>query len=164
MTLGLLTLPTIMNLRSILCSFAITAALTSAAFAHCQIPCGIYDDAARFKALAEHITTIEKSINEITALSAKEKLTPQEHNQLVRWVANKEHHADDFAEIVTKYFLQQRIKPAKDASGEAAVAVHLTLLHKLLVGAMKCKQNADVTTTAGLKTTLTAFEKAYNAK
>ncbi len=153
-----------MNLRSILCSFAITATFTSAAFAHCQIPCGIYDDAARFKALAEHITTIEKSINEITALSAKEKLTPQEQNQLVRWVANKEHHADDLAEIVTKYFLQQRIKPAKDASGEATVAVHLTLLHKLLVGAMKSKQNADVATTAALKTTLAAFEKAYNAK
>ena len=153
-----------MILRSFLCTFALAGVMTSAAFAHCQIPCGIYDDPARFKLLAEHITTIEKSINEITALSAKEKLTAVEQNQLVRWVANKEDHADEFAEIVTKYFLQQRIKPATDASGEGAVAVHLSLLHKLLVGAMKCKQNADVSTTAAMKTTLAAFEKAYNAK
>ena len=153
-----------MSFRSILCSLAAVAAFTGSAFAHCQIPCGIYDDAARFKTLAEHITTIEKSINEINALAAKEKLTPQEQNQLVRWVSNKEHHADDFAEIVTKYFLQQRIKPAANAGEEAAVASHLSLLHKLLVGAMKAKQNADVATTASLKTTLAAFEAAYNAK
>ncbi|MFT4641853.1 MAG: nickel superoxide dismutase [Verrucomicrobiales bacterium] len=155
-----------MNLRSFFCSLAVTGTLAASALAHCQIPCGIYDDAARFKALAEHITTIEKSITEITALSGKDKLTPTEQNQLVRWVSNKESHANEFADIVTKYFLQQRIKPAPagDAKAEAASAVHLKLLHQMLVGAMKCKQNADAATTASLKTALDAFEKAYNAK
>ncbi|MGY8688987.1 MAG: superoxide dismutase [Ni] [Verrucomicrobiales bacterium] len=131
-----------MNLRSFFCSLAVTGTLAASALAHCQIPCGIYDDAARFKALAEHITTIEKSITEITALSGKDKLTPTEQNQLVRWVSNKESHA----------------------KAEAASAVHLKLLHQMLVGAMKCKQNADAATTASLKTALDAFEKAYNAK
>jgi nickel superoxide dismutase len=31
-------------------------------YSHCQIPCGIYDDPARFDMLAEHINTIEKSM------------------------------------------------------------------------------------------------------
>ncbi len=155
-----------MNLRSILCSLVVALGTLVNASAHCQIPCGIYDDPARFTELAEHITTIEKSIKEITALSAKDKLTAQEKNQLVRWVANKEHHADDFASIVTKYFLQQRIKPAPagDAAAEAKAALHLSLLHKLLVGSMKAKQNADLSTVESLKANLAAFEKAYNAK
>ncbi len=155
-----------MNIRSFFCTLAVSGVTMVSAWAHCQIPCGIYDDPARFKALAEHITTIEKSIKEIKALSSKGTLSAVEQNQLVRWVANKEDHADEFAEIVTKYFLQQRIKPAADgdAKAEADVAAKLSLLHKLLVGAMKCKQNADASTTASLKANLAAFEKAYNAK
>ena len=34
-------------------------------FAHCQIPCGIYDDKMRFTMMAEHVTTIEKSMNQM---------------------------------------------------------------------------------------------------
>ena len=36
-------------------------------YAHCQIPCGIYNDPARFTDMADHITTIEKSMNQINA-------------------------------------------------------------------------------------------------
>jgi len=32
------------------------------AMAHCQIPCGIYDDELRFEALEEDVATIKKSI------------------------------------------------------------------------------------------------------
>ena len=39
------------------------------ASAHCQIPCGIYGDQTRFVTLYEHITTIEKSMNQIDELS-----------------------------------------------------------------------------------------------
>ncbi len=42
---------------------------TSMVYSHCQIPCGIYGDPARFDMLAEHITTIEKSMKQITDLS-----------------------------------------------------------------------------------------------
>jgi len=45
----------------------------SLAYSHCQIPCGIYDDEARFTEIAEHITTIEKSMKEIESLSAQAK-------------------------------------------------------------------------------------------
>jgi len=154
------------TIRSLFAAASLSVAAISASFGHCQIPCGIYDDDARFKSLAEHITTIEKSIALITELSAKSKLTAADHNQMVRWVANKEAHADELAEIVTKYFLQQRIKPAAegDAAGEREYLTQVSLLHKLLVGAMKCKQQANTETTAALKKHLAAFQKAYPAK
>jgi nickel superoxide dismutase len=61
----------------------ISLVLSSALYPHCQIPCGIYDDPARLKMIAEHITTIEKSMTEINALSAA---PGPNANLLVRWV------------------------------------------------------------------------------
>jgi len=34
-------------------------------WAHCEIPCGIYGDEARFAAIAEDLTTIEKAMTQI---------------------------------------------------------------------------------------------------
>jgi nickel superoxide dismutase len=132
-------------------------------FAHCQIPCGIYDDPARFTELREHITTIEKGMNEIKTLSAE----PVDNaNQLVRWVANKDDHADQFAGIITYYFLQQRIKTPEgdDAAANETYVNHLTLCHKMLVTTMKCKQTIDLENPKALRELVDAFEKAYNAK
>jgi len=81
---------------------AVVAILASIAYSHCQIPCGIYDDEARFGEIDEHITTIEKSMKEIERLSAEAK---PNMNQIVRWVNNKEHHADELSEIATYYFM-----------------------------------------------------------
>jgi len=50
------------------------------AAAHCQIPCGIYDDELRVQLIEEHITTVEKSMNQIVALG---KASPVDYNQLV---------------------------------------------------------------------------------
>ena len=110
--------------------------------AHCEIPCGIYDDSMRFDMLSEHITTIEKSMNKITELSAA---GDKNYNQLVRWVVNKENHADQFMEIVTQYFLTQRIKPTAADTGEDydSYVKQLTYFHEMLVYAMKCKQTVD---------------------
>ncbi|GAJ13883.1 unnamed protein product [marine sediment metagenome] len=88
----------------------------SMVYSHCQIPCEIYGDQARFDMLAEHITTIEKSMQQITELSQKD--TPN-FNQIVRWVQNKEKHADELSHIVTYYFMAQRIKPAGNNKGKA---------------------------------------------
>jgi len=62
------------------------------ALAHCQIPCGIYDDDVRFTLMLENVTTIEKSMTQITALG---KVAAPDGNQIVRWVDNKEAHADN---------------------------------------------------------------------
>lgn len=128
--------------------------------AHCQIPCGIYDDQARFTLLNEHITTIEKSMKTITDLSAEGE---KNYNQIVRWVANKEEHAQKFMDIVTDYFMAQRIKPAdpSDAAAQADYLKKVELLHNMLVYAMKCKQTTDSANTEKLKTLVSDFEKLY---
>ena len=97
-------------MKSKLLVFCLTVFITSSAGlakAHCEIPCGIYGDDIRLSLLQEHITTIEKSMREIAELSKAKK---PNHNQLVRWITNKEAHAVKFQEIVSQYFLHQRIK------------------------------------------------------
>ena len=111
------------------------AGVTPVVFSHCEIPCGIYGDPMRLDMMAEHITTIEKSMNEIHRLS---KEPGANANQLVRWVNNKEHHADEFTHNVTQYFLTQRIKPAPETDAKAYHDyVHkVTALHQMMITAM----------------------------
>jgi len=132
----------------------------SMVYSHCQIPCGIYGDQARFDMLAEHITTIEKSMQQITELSQKD--TPN-FNQIVRWVQNKEKHADELSHIVTYYFMAQRIKPAGNNKGKAYEEYirKLTLLHEMLVYSMKAKQTTDLSNVEKLKTLLAEFRVVY---
>lgn len=142
-------------------ALAAAAALGSLAYSHCQIPCGIYDDDARLDAIAEHITTIEKSMKEIVALSAEPK---SNMNQVVRWVNNKELHSDELSEIVTYYFMAQRIKfPAEgDAKAQSDYVKKLTLLHQMLVYSMKAKQTTDLDNVGKLRHLLEDFQKAYS--
>ena len=136
-------------------------ALHGSAFAHCEIPCGIYGDEARFSAIAENLKTIEKSMNQINLLSAE---AGKNANQLVRWVNNKETHADQIREIVAQYFLAQRIKaPANDdpAAGKT-YSRKLALLHQMIVSAMKCKQTADPAHVKKSRELLEAFQALYN--
>jgi nickel superoxide dismutase len=130
------------------------------AFSHCEIPCGIYNDPMRMDMMAEDITTIEKSMKEIKELSAQGE---KNYNQLVRWIINKDNHADYFSEIVTQYFMAQRITPAEESNPKAYKEyVHkLTLLHKMMVFAMKCKQTTDLQNVEQLKTLLAQFRAAY---
>lgn len=139
------------------------AVLASLAWSHCQIPCGIYGDETRFEMLAEHIATIEKSMQQITELSAQAK---PDMNQIVRWVNNKEQHADEIAHIVTYYFMAQRLKlPAKgDAKAHELYVKKLTLLHEMLVYSMKTKQTTDSANVEKLKSLLAAFHEVYHAK
>jgi len=130
------------------------------AAAHCEIPCGIYNDELRVKLIAEDITTIEKSMNQITELS---KASPLNYNQIVRWVNNKDEHADKIQHIVTQYFMTQRIKlvDPNDAAKQKKYLEQLSLLHELLVYAMKAKQTTDLQYIQKLRDTLKKFETAY---
>ncbi len=138
-------------------TIALLTILTSAVIpqlgAHCEIPCGIYDDAMRINMLNEHITTIAKSMTQITEL---EKAKNKNYNQLVRWITNKETHATKFQEIVTQYFMTQRIKP-----GQADYVKKITLLHQMLIAAMKCKQTTDLANTKKLSSLVKDFDKLY---
>jgi nickel superoxide dismutase len=139
------------------------AVLVSLAYSHCQIPCGIYDDAARFAEIAENVTTIEKSITQLTELS---KESVPNYNQIVRWVENKEKHADDTSHIITYYFMAQRIKPAEktDSAAYDDYVKKLTLLHQMLIECMKAKQTTDPATVARLRAQLAEFEQLYLGK
>ena len=135
---------------------ALTLVPMQKALAHCQVPCGIYGDETRFTLMEEHITTIEKSMNQIVELSKEDD---KNYNQIVRWVNNKETHADEFTDIVTYYFLAQRIKPDADKYEEK-----LVLLHGLMVSAMKAKQTTDLDNIAALRDNLEKFRKLYLGK
>jgi len=132
----------------------------SIVYSHCQIPCGIYDDDMRFNMMGEHIATIEKSMKSINQISAKPK---PDMNQLVRWIQNKETHADELTHIITYYFMAQRIKPVEktDTKEYEKYVAKLTLLHQMLVTTMKTKQTTDLSTTKQLTELLANFKKAY---
>jgi nickel superoxide dismutase len=121
--------------------------------AHCQIPCGIYDDEMRFQMLDEHTTTIEKSMKEVVALSAD---PGKNANQLIRWVVNKDRHADEMAEIVTRYFLQQRIK-----IDDPHWAAKVKPCHEILFYAMKTKQTTDQANVDKLRAAVKALKNVY---
>ena len=144
-----------MKTRSLALIMAIALVALSAARvgAHCEIPCGIYDDQLRADLIAEHATTIEKSMKKIVELSRQ---NPVNYNQLVRWVSNKEKHASEIQHLVTQYFMTQRLKPdAKKYSEKLAV------LHKMLIYAMKSKQSTDVANVSTLRSLLKEFEILY---
>ncbi|HAF27415.1 MAG TPA: superoxide dismutase [Bacteroidales bacterium] len=134
--------------------------LTKKANAHCEIPCGIYEDTLRIELIKEHITTIEKSMKMIIKLSNEE---PLNYNQIVRWVNNKEDHANKLQEIVSQYFLHQRIIPVEPDKKEMyeKYIKHLSLLHELLVYSMKAKQTTDLQYIEKLNLTINAFEESY---
>ncbi|MBP52400.1 MAG: hypothetical protein CMI27_04575 [Opitutae bacterium] len=130
---------------------------TSQLFGHCQVPCGIYTDQLRFEQMLEDQSTIEKAAKMINELSAKEDALS--HNQLSRWVATKEAHANAIQKTVTEYFLIQRIK-----SSAKNYEAQLISAHSVLVAAMKCKQTLDPTSSKNLKDAILQLHKDYEGK
>ena len=98
-------------------------------------------------------------MNEINSLS---KAGDKNYNQLVRWIINKDHHADYLCDTVTEYFMKQRIAPVESADKDYQAYIHkLTLLHKLMYYSMKCKQTTDLENVAKLRENLELFRIAY---
>ncbi len=128
--------------------------------AHCEIPCGVYGDQMRIDMILEDVTTIEKSMKAITELG---KEGDKNYNQLVRWITNKEEHANKVQAIVYDYFMNQRIKPPETTEGEVYTKyVHeLSLLHLIAVTAMKAKQTTDLAHLKTIRDAVDAFSKSY---
>ena len=114
----------------------ITTFFNMTIFAHCQIPCGIYSDAMQIIQIKEDLQTIEKSNIMIKELSGKSD--PQSLNQINRWIYSKEEHAQNIQDIISQYFLTQRIKQSSTNYEN-----ELITLHQLLVSIMKCKQSVS---------------------
>ena len=116
--------------------------LQGSLLAHCQVPCGIYNDAARIVQIQEDFSTIQKAMNKIRELSEQQDATSM--NQMTRWILTKEEHASKIQKVVSDYFLTQRIK-VKTEGPEYDLYVKQTIsLHQILVSAMKCKQTVDL--------------------
>jgi nickel superoxide dismutase len=149
--------------RFAIASIAVLAliAYTVPVSAHCQIPCGIFDDELRVHLIEEHIGTMEKSMKKIVELASEDD---EDYNQITRWVINKEAHAEEIQHIVTAYFMAQRIKPPKDHSDEDAVKVYmhkLALLHAIQIHAMKAKQGTNLEEIETLRELTAKFRTAY---
>ena len=140
-------------MKKFLSVLLMTTVFAFMAGAHCQIPCGIYDDAARITMMEEHVTTIEKSMKQIVKLNAT---ATKDINQIVRWVNNKEEHATKIDQIVTYYFLAQRIKPETQNYEKK-----LKILHGILRATMKSKQTTNLEQIETLRKLIHEFEHLY---
>ena len=109
--------------------------------AHCQVPCGIYNDAARIIQIQEDFSTIQKAMTKIKELSLQQDATSM--NQLTRWIMTKDDHASKIQKVVSDYFLTQRIKAKTEGSDYNTYVKQTTTLHQILVSAMKCKQTVE---------------------
>ncbi|WP_309386907.1 superoxide dismutase [Ni] [Cerasicoccus frondis] len=139
--------------RFLIALFALLFA-TNAASAHCQIPCGIYDDDLMVKQMLLDATTVTKCMTEINNLAGK--TDPQSGNQFVRWVENKEDHANNIIEISSNYFLCQRVKDS-----QADYTERLKAHHAVMVAAMKAKQNSDAASAEALEKSIKALRAYY---
>jgi len=151
--------------------FALTvlvlAVAARGAMAHCEIPCGIYDDGMRITMLREHIDTVEKSMKMITELSSDKMIggagpdRALNYNQLIRWTNNKDEHAEEIQHIVWQYFMTQRVKPAAEGAERDVYLKQLEILHRLLIEAMKSKQTLDHAHIEKMRALVDQFEKLY---
>ena len=97
---------------------AVLVTLVPRALAHCEIPCGIYDDHMRIDQMLEDTTTIAKAMAQINQLAGRHD--PQAAQQAIRWTMNKEEHATRIQHTIAQYFMSQRIKPVpSDDAGHA---------------------------------------------
>lgn len=125
-----------------------------AALAHCQVPCGIYDDHMRVQSMLEDAATVEKAVKMMNELEGKTDV--QSQNQMVRWVMNKESHAQKIIETISDYFLTQRVKTSQE-DYEARLKHH----HAVILAAMKAKQNTDMKSIKVLKKSIKNLEGYY---
>ena len=97
----------------------------------------------------------------MTSLQAMDAEENPSKNQMVRWVVNKEQHAQNIQDTVAAYWLAQRVKAPKDASGADKYHAQLTSMHRITVAAMKCKQTTDKGHVDALRTAALEFSAGY---
>lgn len=103
---------------------------------HCQMPCGIYHDDMVFDQIDQYIETMAKGISVLTENKLK---SAQNFNEFARWVSLKDRSSDEAANIITTFFLQQKIKPGEDDTVKRLVSAH-----KLLFYLVAVKQTVDM--------------------
>jgi nickel superoxide dismutase len=129
---------------------------------HCQVPCGIYDDEARIKSMLEDTETITKAINELGKLV--ESHSVQDVNQAVRWINTKEDHAAHIIEVVSLYFLTQKVAGVESgADGYEEYLKKLSDHHAVMRAAMKTKQTVDPKAAEALRAAIMKLSEHYHS-
>ena len=146
------------NYKGIFLTLLLSAVIVPSAFSHCQIPCGIYGDDNVFGELMMDVETIEKSMKQIQSLGEDPSKNP---NQLIRWVMNKEDHANNIITVMSEYFLAQRIQLATAESNPETYNKLVGHIHQITVLAMKCKQTTDLNNASQLGKVLHDFQHLY---
>ena len=128
------------QIKQTLALIALSCIFIQVGHSHCQVPCGIYADAVVFGELETDVATIAKAMDQINILQQDAGTGA---NQLVRWIDNKEKHAQNIQDVMGNYFLAQRIKLDLADQNPEKYQHMLRLAHESIVFAMKCKQTTD---------------------
>merc|ERR1712232_1283383 len=130
---------------------------------HCQVPCGIFDDPKLVAELKEACATIKKAMVQINELGAT--MSPQNFNQMTRWVNTKEEHAGKIIKAIGEYALCQRVKPVgapkSPFTKEEDYIAALTAHHAVMLAAVSCKQNVDPAIADDLMAAIDCCGKMY---
>ena len=89
-------------------------------------------------------------------IELNDKSDAQSAQQLVRWVNNKEIHADKIIATISNYFLTQRVKPSAED-----YLRRLSEHHRVILLSMKVKQKADAEVADDLRQAVEALSKYY---
>ena len=149
-------------MKTICLKYSLAAVLTglfvlfpySVVLSHCQVPCGIYDDGLRVEQMLEDSDTVIKATRSLADLHGKTDL--QAAHQRVRWIMNKEKHAQNIIATISDYFLTQRVK-----SSQKDYADRLQKHHAVIVAAMKAKQSASPDAATALKKAVEVLKVFY---
>ena len=102
-------------------------------------------------------------MNQINELSAN--MSPQNFNQMTRWVNTKEKEAQKILMLAADYSLAQRVKafgtPKSPFASQKDYIDALVAHHTLIQAAMKSKQSVDVSVAAALEHAVDDFSKMY---
>ena len=147
--------------KSILALCALSFLAPATISAHCQVPCGIFDNDNILGKLHTDFETIEKASAQINELS---KDADKNTHQITRWIMQKEAHAQSMQETITNYFLAQRIKLDEAKTDKEAYLKKLTTCHKVIIAAMKCKQTTDDAAVITLHDELHALMELFATK
>lgn len=157
------------NVRS--ASVANATALSSATLAHCEIPCGIFDDHMMVQEMLLDAETIRKASAQLVELEGKLGETEgamaraQIQNTMMRWVIVKEEHSRELQHMNAWYFMTQRVKAVpKGDRGYADYLERLAAHHEISVAAMKAMQSLDPAAQARLTAAIKVVEPWYPPK
>ena len=122
------------------------------AYAHCDIPCKIYDPITSQIA----VLTMIRLVDLIEEIKNKDSLNVDDHAQVSRLIAQKEEHGhivkDEIRVIWGDYIKQPQLEKYPE--------LH-TLSHSIMLAASKAKQNVDKSATLDLLEKVNRFSEIF---